>query len=265
MHSRLQHALSRTVGAAADLPVPRFMRGFVYRTFARHAGARLDEVRDPLDSFPSVGAFFVRHLKSGARTFDSDPSALPSPCDGRLQAYGRVERGALVQAKGRSYAAADLLAGAAHGVALEGGTSFTIYLAPRDYHRVHCPLEAELRALHWVPGALHSVRPSVLEARERVFAENERCVLSLAGPRGPFFLVMVGALNVGRIRVCGIEGRDSGPLPRPVRFARGAELARFELGSTVVLVFPPGGPVLETGLQESAALRMGEALGRFDR
>jgi len=263
MHPRLQHALSRTVGAAADLPVPRFLRGFVYRTFARHAGARLDEVRDPLESFPTTGAFFVRHLKAGARAFDADPRVLPAPCDGRLQAYGRVERGTLLQAKGRGYELATLLAGAAHGVELEGGTSYTIYLAPRDYHRVHCPLEAELRALHWVPGALHSVRPSVLAARERVFVENERCVLSLHGARGPFFLVMVGALNVGRIRVCGIEGQRSGALAQPLAFARGAELARFELGSTVVLVFPPGGPVLETGLQEGAALRMGGALGRF--
>jgi phosphatidylserine decarboxylase len=263
MHPRLQHALSRSVGAAADLPVPRFLRGFVYRTFARQAGARLDEVRDPLDSFPSVGAFFVRHLKAGARTFSGDPNVLPAPCDGRLQAYGRVERGALLQAKGSSYELAALLAGAAGELALEGGTSFTIYLAPSDYHRVHCPLDAELRALHWVPGALHSVRPSVLAARARVFTENERCVLRFASPRGPFFLVMVGALNVGRIRVCGIEGRHSGELPRPLRFARGAELARFELGSTVVLVFPPGGPVLETGLQEGVALRMGSALGRY--
>ena len=236
------------------------MRVPVFRSYAALYDVDLDELRLPLVEHASLGAFFVRRLKDGARPFPDDANVLPAPADGRLQALDSVADGALLQAKGRAYRIDELLAGAGEDVALEGGTAWTIYLSPRNYHRVHCPVDATLSSVRWVPGDLRPVKPGTLARTERVFVTNERAVLRLETERGPLFLVMVGALNVGRIRVVGVSpGLD---VPGGGRsFARGDELARFELGSTVVLIAPPGtfepcGPVV------GDALHMGQEIGR---
>jgi phosphatidylserine decarboxylase len=255
------HALSRTVGWLADRRLPRALRAPLYRAYAGVYGVDLDELRLALAEHPSFAAFFVRRLEAGARPFAEDSAVLPSPADGRLQAVGRIAEGTLLQAKGRSYPVDELLAGAAGGTSLEGGAAWTIYLSPRDYHRVHAPVDLELEEVRWLPGGRLPVKPSTLARRERVLATNERAVLRLATARGPLFLVMVGALNVGRIRVVGVP-QGGAPTERGRRFARGDELARFELGSTVVLVAPPGGP-LPAEVELGMPLRMGQPIGRY--
>jgi phosphatidylserine decarboxylase len=238
-----------------------WMRAPLYRTFARVCGADLTEMLLPLEHHGSLGAFFVRRLAAGARPFDAGAHVLPAPADGTLQAFDRIERGTLLQAKGQSYSVRELLGGIGEQVDLEGGLAWTIYLGPRDYHRVHAPHAGELRSVRWLGGTRFPVRPNVLATRKDVLARNERCVLFLEGEHGPQLMVLVGALNVGRIRVVGVEPGHDGPLAPPRRLERGDELARFELGSTVVLLTPSGVYAPAPGLSSGMRIRMGQPIG----
>jgi phosphatidylserine decarboxylase len=259
----LLRALSRTTGWLADRRVPRFLRAPLYRAFSRLYGLDLSEVRLALDGHASFSAFFVRQLVDGARPGPDAPDALASPVDGTVQAVDRVREGSLLQAKGRPYPVRELLAGVGEDLELEGGTAWTVYLSPRDYHRVHAPATAALTEVAWVPGALHSVAPRVLASRARVLSINERAVLRLETAAGPLLLVLVGALNVGRLRVVGVEPGHRGPLASTRRLERLDELGRFELGSTIVLVAPPGVATAAPELEPGRPLRMGEAIGRL--
>jgi phosphatidylserine decarboxylase len=257
--------LSGLVGWAADRRIPTFLRAPVYKTYARFTGANLDELRLPLAAFPSLGAFFVRELREGVRPLAGDANTLVSPVDGTIQSLCPVERGSVLQAKGRAYSLDELLAGVGRASELEGGFAWTIYLSPRDYHRIHSPLDARLSAAAWVGGARFSVAPKVVAAR-RVFEVNERVVLRLEHERATFFLVLVGAFNVGRMRVVGVDPRQLealGQLSTPKHFARGAELARFEMGSTIILIAPRAVIEPESALAEGQSIRLGAAIGRF--
>jgi phosphatidylserine decarboxylase len=258
----LRHALSGAVGWAADRHIPRWFRAPAYRAYARFTGADLSEVRLDLRSFPSLGAFFVRELKSGARPIPLDRDALCSPVDGTVQSLGPVERGTLLQAKGRSYALAELLGAGGDAAAFEGGFGWTIYLSPRDYHRIHAPERCDLVRAEWMGGDRFSVAPKVLSKR-RVLDINERCALELECAHARLALVLVGALNVGRIRVVGVQPGHAGPVVPKMRFERGAELARFEMGSTIVLVAPRGAAACENGLAVGAHVRLGQPIGRW--
>lgn len=265
MNTPLLSLMSRTVGWLADRRIPGPLRKPLYRTYARLTGASLDEVRAPIESFPSLGAFFVRHLKPDARPIEAHPGRLPSPADSALQDISKIEAGTILQAKGMAYPVRELLAGVGDELDLEGGFAWTLYLSPRDYHRVHAPEACRLTEVRWVPGSFYSVRPSILAKKPRVFARNERAVLRLETERGPLLLVMVGALNVARIRVLGIEPGVALELdPDSQRlFARGAELARFEMGSTVILVAPKGGPVPTAGLVQGQPIRLGQPIAEW--
>jgi len=249
-------SMSRTVGWLADRRIPGPLRAPIYRTYARFTGAELGDVAAPLASFPSLGAFFVRHLKPEARPIESDPSMLPSPADSMLQDLSCIAKDTILQAKGMDYGVRELLAGVGAELDLEGGFAWTLYLSPRDYHRVHAPETCRLTEVRWIPGCFYSVRPSILAKKPRVFARNERAVMRLETEHGPLLMVMVGALNVARIRILGVEpGEDLAFDPDSQRqFERGAELARFEMGSTVILVAPAG------GLQPNATLGQGDAI-----
>jgi phosphatidylserine decarboxylase len=258
MATPLRRALSHATGWLADRRIPRSLRAPIYRAYSSFYGVDLSELRLALEEHPSFSSFFVRRLKEGARAFPSDASILASPADGTLQSFGAVDCGSILQAKGRAYAIAELLGLDACPLEIQNGHAWTIYLSPRDYHRVHAPLDGELENVRWIAGSRYSVAPAVLEKRAKVLSINERAVLSLATPLGRLWLVMVGALNVGRIRVVGVEPGASGP---PRRFAKGDELARFEMGSTVVLLAERGGPVPLPGANVGARLRMGDPIG----
>jgi phosphatidylserine decarboxylase len=258
MSARFRRSLSLTVGWLADRRIPGPLRAPVYRTYARFTGADPSEAQLPLHGYASLGAFFVRRLQPGARPIDPSPDVLVAPCDGVVQALDRVTGASLLQAKGQSYRVRDLLAGAGEGVDLEGAWAWTIYLGPKDYHRVHAPLAGALVDVRWARGDRRSVAPGVLARKPAVLATNERAVLTLETALGPVFLVMVGALNVGRIRVVGVEpGRPPGA---PLALERGAELARFEMGSTVVLVLPPERSAPRAGIEPGCGVRLGSVL-----
>ena len=167
MSTPLRLALSHLVGWLADRSVPRPLRAPVYRAYARLTGAELSEARLPLDAYPSLCAFFVRQLKVDARPLDPDPLVLPSPVDGRVQALDQVHDGSLLQAKGVEYALEELLGGPHEGLQLAGAWAWTIYLSPRDYHRIHAPADCELIDVRWLEGARFSVAPKVLARRAR--------------------------------------------------------------------------------------------------
>lgn len=258
----LKRALSRLVGWLADRRVPRPLRGPLYGAYARLYRLDLAEAQLRPAEYPSLGAFFVRRLAPGTRPIDPDPERLVSPVDGCISSLGAVEGGSLLQAKGRAYGVRELLGGVGAELDLEGARQWTLYLSPRDYHRIHAPEAGRLVEVRPMRGELHSVNAASL-ARRDVLAVNERVALRLETARGPLLMVLVGALNVGRIRVVGVDPLHAGPLPAPRELARGEELARFELGSTVVLIAPAGTLAPLAGQAAGDAVRLGAPLGLY--
>ncbi|GAP64978.1 phosphatidylserine decarboxylase precursor [Mizugakiibacter sediminis] len=264
-------ALSRIVHWATRWtwrPWKDFLIGAVVRRFA----VDMTEAAEPSPrAYPHFNAFFTRALKPGARRPDADPAALLCPADGRISQAGRIEAGRIFQAKGRSYTAAELLADDEAAAPYRDGHFVTVYLSPRDYHRVHMPLAGELQETVHVPGRLFSVAPFAVEGVPRLFARNERLVCHFRGERGPFAVVMVGALLVsGVATVWG--GAEIPPYAsrivrrdwrgRGVRLERFAEMARFEMGSTVIVLLPAGAGSLDTDLRPDQPVRVGGRLGR---
>jgi phosphatidylserine decarboxylase len=264
MSTPLRTALSHVVGWAAERRIPRPLRAPLYAGFARLTGADLAEARLALDHYPSLGAFFVRELAAGARPIDAAPDALVSPVDGAVQHVGPIDDGRTLQAKGRSYPVAELLGPAADGLDLARGSAWTLYLSPRDYHRIHAPEACRIEGAWWIQGARWSVAPALLD-RRLVLPVNERVALRLATPHGPLGFVLVGATNVGRMRVVGVEPGHAGALDPPPALARGQELGRFEMGSTVVIVAPGDVARPAPGLAHGAPVRLGRPIGRFTR
>ena len=258
---------STLIGFGARARVPHPLRAPAYRAFARWVGADLDEVELELGAYDTFGDFFARKLRPGARPQADDAAAVIAPCDGVIAALGRVTHGTLVQAKGLNYRLADLVVDEAMAEHFDGGSYATIYLSPRDYHRVHAPTSGRVTAYDYVPGELWPVNPRVASRREGLFTQNERVVIWLDSPHvGRLAVVMVGATGVGNIRLAhsedSVHWRHAGErrrieLDEPV--ARGDELGAFRLGSTVVLVFEPGAARLAGEI--GSAVRFGEVLG----
>ena len=268
-------AYSALIGFCAQSRVPSAIRAPAYRAFARAVGANLDETELPLDAYPTLGDFFARKLRDGARTIDSTPDAVISPCDGVIAARGKVTMGALVQAKGKSYELGQLVADYDFAADLVEGEYITVYLSPRDYHRVHAPIAAELVGYDFVPGALWPVNPVVAARRGQLLSRNERVVIRMKLDDGrAAALVMVGAAGVGNMRLgawaSGFQSAELRPTGAPhhvelsgIRVARGDELGAFHLGSTVVLVFGRGAVRLDG--QVGQGVQFGELLGKVTR
>lgn len=227
-----------------ELP-PATMAALI-RAYVRHYNISLDEVDGAIESFKTLNAFFTRRLKAGARPIDTAPDALLSPSDGVWAAVGPIEDLTLTQIKGKTYTLPELLGSDEEAERFRGGSFFTIYLSPRDYHRVHAPCKGELAALRHLPGALYPVNERAVKNVPRLFARNERLVLSLETDGGPLTLVMVAATCVSTItatidpqggRFARGEREERRPNP-PVAFEAAAELGVFNMGSTVVGLLP---------------------------
>jgi phosphatidylserine decarboxylase len=259
-----KHLLTRFVGRLATSKSALVRDPFI-RLFARAYGVDLAEAVVPAPGFASFNEFFTRALVPGARPIDPDPAVFVCPCDGTISQRGTITAGTLLQAKGTSYALESLAGGLAKG--FEAGLFVTIYLAPHDYHRVHAPDNLRLTASEAVPGDLFSVNARTEASVADLFCRNERLVCRFGSPHGDVLMVLVGALIVGAIET--VWGSPPSPY-RERRFerhdhaiARGAELGRFLLGSTVILCLPPGRAELLARLEPGARVRMGEALGRW--
>ncbi|HUG73018.1 MAG TPA: archaetidylserine decarboxylase [Steroidobacteraceae bacterium] len=268
-----QHALSRLVGWLTRIRWRPFKNAFTALFVAGFKPDLTDAaVPDPY-AYPHFNAFFTRALKADARPLAGDLRTLVSPVDGTMSQSGRLDGNRLLQAKGRLYTLQALLAGAASGWAhrFEGGSFATIYLAPYNYHRIHMPTDGTLQALWYVPGRLFSVNNTAARLVQDVFARNERLVLLFEGAAGPFAVIFVGALNVGSMatvwhgEVTPRRPRTVTDLPLPPvseRFrCRGEEIGRFNMGSTVIVLFGPQLAHLEP-IAPGATMRLGQRLGR---
>lgn len=264
-------AFSSLVGACARQPLPRALRAPVYSTFAKRVGADLDEIERPLDEYASLDAFFTRRLRDGARSIAADPDAIVSPCDGTVAESGIASAGRLIQAKGIDYKLENLVPDDEAVKRFEDGAFLTIYLAPRDYHRVHFPVEGSVNGFQHIPGALFPVNRLAATHIGGLFTLNERLVTFQSSPAGEVAVVMVAATGVGHMTVTydAVETHRVGrgrPGPR-VRYSaprgvrRGEELGAFHLGSTVVLLFEPGRVKLAP-LAHGQRIRLGEPIAR---
>jgi phosphatidylserine decarboxylase len=266
--------LSRLLGRLARVEAPEPFLTTAMRAYCRAYGVDLRECEVPPQGFDTFDAFFTRRLKAGARAIDPDPDALVSPADGRVEDIGPIHGGASFLVKGRRYDVSELLGDAAAGVELEGGSFAVIYLSPRDYHRVHAPVDGAVTALRHVPGTLFPVNTFGVRHVPNLLARNERVVVhQRSAIHGRVVTVLVGAVGVGRISVSfddsviTNDGRQAGLRvygDAPPQLGRGAELGVFHLGSTVVLFTEPGVP-LELLADIGSRVRVGQAIARKRR
>ncbi len=265
-----QHALSRLVGRLARARGPAWLKNAVIRRFVAHYGVDLAEAERPFaEAYSSFNEFFTRPLKEGARPLCA--SGIACPADGVISVCGAIDGDHLLQAKGRYYSLAALLADdEARVQQFHGGHFLTVYLSPRDYHRVHMPLDGQLATSAYVPGDLFSVNGTTAAGVDELFARNERHISYFDTPRGPMAMVLVGAMIVAGIetvwagqvapRPRRVERIDHRATPEPVLLNRGAEMGRFFLGSTVILLFPRGTVTWNAELEQGSPVRMGEQL-----
>jgi phosphatidylserine decarboxylase len=266
-----QHLLSRAMHRLARSTQPAVRNAIIRTVLRAYPAIDLREAAEPDPfSYPSFNAFFTRALRQGARPLAGGESDLVSPVDGTLSQLGTVREGQLLQAKGMHYTVDALLAEEGAARRYKSGGYACIYLAPYNYHRIHMPLAGRLIATRYVPGRLYSVNAATARTVAGLFARNERVVCEFDTALGPLALVLVGALFVGSIETV-YAGEVNPPAVRggAVRsleaglgtsFARGEELARFNMGSTVVALLGNPGTRFAPELRAGSTLRLGQAL-----
>lgn len=254
----------------------RLIKDFLIRSFVKFYEVNLDEVRKSApDGFTSFNDFFTRELERGSRPIDSSDLSIVSPADGIISAAGSIKKNAVLQAKGIDYSLEELLAtDLDEAQRYYDGSFATIYLAPFNYHRVHAPLAGELVAARFVPGSLFSVNPTTVSFIRGLFTRNERLICHFRTAAGPMVLIFVGALNVGSITTPWtgeirprkgnmVENIDLQSSSQAKTVNKGDLLGWFNMGSTIILLLPPGVCDWRSGLESGEALRMGEALGQI--
>ena len=248
------------------------IKDYLITRFVSHFDVDVDEVRKEVPAgYTSLNDFFIRELVEGARPVDPAPDAVVAPVDGTVSQAGLLTANMLVQAKGMHYSVEDLLATDLDTARrFVDGSFATIYLAPYNYHRVHSVIDGELEAIHYVPGDLFSVNEATVSRVSGLFRRNERVALHFATQHGPVVQILVGALNVGSISTPWtgeIRPRKSGvvevlqPNSTPRTVGKGDLLGWFNMGSTVIILFPAGMCQWQASLQPGQTLRMGQAIG----
>ena len=267
-----QHFLSRIVYALMRCKT-RWVKNLLIRLISRIAGIDYDEALspDPAD-YASFNAWFTRALKPGARSFDTGPQAFLSPCDGKISEAGELRAERILQAKGKDFSVQDLLANDPVCAQLCGGSFYTIYLSPRDYHRVHMPIGGQLRRMIHVPGRLFSVAPYTVRQVPRLFARNERVISIFETGSGPLVMVLVGAMLVSSTEtvwageVTPNKNKDVTVKDYPdeeVTLNKGEEMGRFNMGSTVILLMPPGVLKNPAELHAGDAVKVGQKIAEL--
>jgi len=267
-----QHLLSRFVGVFAER---KFAKNILIRLFIQKYRVDMSEAAcDVADEYPNFNAFFTRKLKASARPINSSPNIIVSPADGRLVASGRIKDSQLIQAKSRHFCTQDLLGGDnTLARTFDNGDFITVYLSPRDYHRVHMPLNGRLlRTIH-IPGRLFSVGNATSLHIPNLFARNERLVCVFETKAGLCCLILVGAMIVSSIETVWSSepSRNTSKINEvdytldkmPVTLEKGAEAGRFKLGSTVIVLFEASSVILDSDIIANQPIKMGESLGHI--
>mgnify|MGYP002624120800 CR=1 FL=1 len=243
-------AIARTAGKFAKSPASRRL----IRRFAAVYRIDLGEAERPAEQYGSLNEFFIRRLKEGARPIDESASAVISPVDGTIAETGAIDEECMFLVKGQRYTADELLGDAARAARYRGGGFAVIYLSPANYHRIHAPVSGKVAGVVRLPGTVYPVNDPSLRHMRRVLSRNVRVVTYFKWAGGEMALVKVGAMNVGSIRFA------AGDAPPP-EVAKGDELAYFEFGSTVVLLWERGALALRADLAPGTPVRMGEKIG----
>lgn len=254
------------------------VKDFLIRRYVGLYDVDIGEAEKPVpDGYANLNEFFTRSLAAGVRPIDASPRSIVSPVDGIVSAAGQLESEMLLQAKGKRYSLSDLLmTDTADAERFENGVYVTLYLAPRDYHRVHCPLAANLVAARYVPGSLYSVNASTVSLLPDLFARNERLICHFTTDAGPIILVFIGALNVGSIstpwtgpirprRKGVVDDIDFSKSDHPTRVPKGGLLGWFNMGSSVILLLPPGSAEISSTVSFGNDVRMGRVIGQLIR
>lgn len=279
------HFLSRLVMLLTRLRlgvVTRWMIAF----FVRRFGVNLAEAAETsLDAYPSFNSFFTRALRPGARSFVRGEREIACPVDGTVSQAGHIDKDRLLQAKGHDYTLTTLLGGdAALAAEFADGSFATLYLSPRDYHRIHMPDAGRLRRVLYVPGRLFSVNAATTRKLPGLFARNERMVCVFDTAHGPMAVILIGALFVGSMETVwgappawidlhapdkpqrhpGVKYADYPLAGKTVTLARGEEMGRFNMGSTVILLFAKNAMRLDPAIEPGAPVRVGQRLGEWN-
>lgn len=269
------HPLSRLMGRLTHCRNPAF-KNFFIRSIATAYNVNLDEALEPdINAYGCFNEFFTRPLKPGARPLTQTAGAIACPADGFVSQLGDIHEGQIMQAKGMDYRVDTLLGGDAERAApFMGGKFATIYLSPRDYHRLHMPLAGTLREMIHVPGRLFSVNDATARGVPNLFARNERVVALFDTEAGPMALILVGAIFVASIETVW-HGVVTPPTSsrvqtwnydtQSVQLGRGEEMGRFNMGSTIIVLFGKDAIDWSDALQPGTVTRMGEAIGQVTR
>jgi phosphatidylserine decarboxylase len=266
-----QHTLSRLMSRLTHSEHPVW-KNFFIRRIIRHYGVNMDEALDPnIEAYKSFNHFFTRELKPGIRPLTGAAGAIASPADGAVSQAGAISGGTIFQAKGKSFTAVDLLGGSeARAAPFQDGVFATIYLSPKDYHRLHMPLTGTLREMVHIPGRLFSVNTATANVVPGLFARNERVAAIFDTEAGPMALVLVGAIFVSSVETVW-HGVVTPPTVSEVQTWRygkdaptlqiGEEMGRFNMGSTIIVLFGKDRAAWREGLTAGAPVRLGEMIG----
>ncbi|MDO8953437.1 MAG: archaetidylserine decarboxylase [Gammaproteobacteria bacterium] len=269
-----QHFLSRLLGRIANIRC-RCIKNFMIKTIIKIYKVNMSEAKlESPDDYPSFNQFFIRHLKANARPFPHNNLLIASPADGVISQFGPITKGRLIQAKGHDFSLMELLGGetSSYKEFLDGEFA-TIYLSPKDYHRMHMPLSGNLRQMSYVPGKLFSVSPKTTSMIPELFARNERVICWFDSEQGPFALVLVGAFFVASIATTwagviapgvskGIQTWDYAP-NQQIHLKQGDEMGYFEFGSTIIMLLPKGMANWQPSLKAEDAVKLGQVLARI--
>lgn len=271
-HVLPQHALSRLTHRVTRVRIA-WLKNLIIKSFVWLFAVDMEDARTQrLEDYACFNDFFTRDLKPGARPCPADLDALACPVDGTVSEAGLIEKGLLLQAKGHRYPLTKLLGDAGEATDFEGGVFVTIYLAPYNYHRIHMPANGSLKGMRYLPGRLFSVNGATVARVPFLFARNERVVCSFESPCGPMAMILVGALNVGSIETVWAGEVAPSEQNRPslyrytqdaVSLARGEEMGRFNMGSTVILIFGAGRVRLDDSLRPGKTVRVGQSIGHM--
>lgn len=255
--------ISRTMGRATRLALPRFAHRAFLKWYVGHYGVNLAECEGGIDDYATIATFFTRPLLPDVRPVDPDPAALVSPVDAKVYVIGTTEDGKLPQSPELDYPVQTLLGG---DTRYERADYVVLYLAPKDYHRVHTPREGTIVGYRYRPGELWPVFPGATRRIRELFARNERLVIRVQTDVGEIPVIMVGAFGVGRMSLSFADTvTNTGGAPEehafaePIPVERAGELGRFGMGSTVVLILPPG--TVDWTVEPGQDVKLGQRLG----